>query len=129
MTKTAVILDNSSFTADPDAAQQMREHVQEALKHPSDRIVDLIGRERTDALFRDALAGFVTEAPPRWAQAWANRVGDGASADRLQEWVVMHLRSLWMTGIGAIEAAEHMLVVAYENANLHEPAAVEEIDA
>ncbi len=82
-----------------------------------------VGRKKMDALFRDALSGFVTKKPPRWARAWA----EGKDADRVHDWTARHLRHLWMTGIGAIESAEHMLSAALENGNLNDETALNEV--
>lgn len=98
------------------------------VSHSSERIIALVGRGHADALFRDALSGFVTEPPPPWAQAWAERIGDGSGADRLQGWVCSHLRRAWMTGIGAIEAAEQMIEESMSNGNLSDPAVLEEVE-
>ncbi len=83
---------------------------------PRNHVEFKIGRKDMDALFRDALSGFVKKRPPRWIQAWA----DDHDAMRVQDWVVTHLRHNWMTGIGAIEASEQMLVESLSNGNLND---------
>ena len=77
-----------------------------------------VGYRTMHEYFRDALAGFIDGPVPEWARAWANLHGSGRAANRLQEWVVDNLKADWMTGIGAIEAAESMLVEALRNGNL-----------
>ena len=82
------------------------------------KVEDAVGYRLMHEFFREALAGFVDAPVPGWARAWANLHGSGRAAERLQDWVVNNLKSDWMTGIGAIEAAESMLVEALANGNL-----------
>jgi hypothetical protein len=65
--------------------------------------------------FVDALGLLCRSAPPReLCEAWLND-----ESETLQEWVVNHLRVHWASGIGTIEAAQHMADVP-EESDAHE---------
>ena len=66
------------------------------------------------SLFREALGDLVDAPVPGHFEY---RAQDDL-ADVMQNWVAEHARYVWSTGIGTIEAAEHMVDVAVDNGNV-----------
>jgi hypothetical protein len=74
-----------------------------------------------EKIFKEAFALFVNGTIPEGIfQAYLNDI-DGEGASRLQWWIVDNMKteiSDWCTGIGIIEAVEHLYNVAKENGNI-----------
>jgi hypothetical protein len=74
-----------------------------------------------DKIFREAFGLFVNgQIPDDIFNGYMNDQ-DGEGASRLQWWIVDNMRgeiSDWCTGIGIIEAVEHLCQVALSNGNI-----------
>lgn len=74
-----------------------------------------------EEIYLDAFALFVTKPMPN--ELFINYMNDedGEATFELQCWIVNNMRTEiidWCTGIGIIEAVEHLYKVAEENGNL-----------
>lgn len=76
-----------------------------------------------EQIFRDGFSCFVNgHIPDDIFNGYMNDA-DGEGVSRLQWWCVDNMRGEimdWCTGIGIIEAVEHLYQTAYENGNLSE---------
>jgi hypothetical protein len=74
-----------------------------------------------DKIFREAFNLFVNKQIPNDIFNGYMNDQDGEGASRLQWWIVDNMRgeiSDWCTGIGIIEAVEHLYQVALSNGNI-----------
>lgn len=68
--------------------------------------------------FREALAAIVGIDPPAFVVGYGSNELTEDQFLELQDWCSMNARPEWSTGIGIIEAAELMVVIAAGNANI-----------
>lgn len=61
--------------------------------------------------------------PPEFVQGCRFDALTDAQKMELQDWCSVHCKPSWATGIGALEAAEHIVNCAIENANIVDPEA------
>jgi hypothetical protein len=70
---------------------------------------------------REVLQAITGKEPPQFVEGYDTHDFEECHADELQAWCVMNARPVWSTGIGIVEAAEHMVAEAAANANIPDP--------
>ena len=75
---------------------------------------------------RDALKVVCGAEPPQFVRGHTTKGYTDQELQELQDWCSVNCKPEWGTGIGALEAAEHIVEVAVENANI--PAEDAELD-
>lgn len=76
------------------------------------------GEEAGPNPIRAALQAIVGKAPPKWLKGYSTTFGTDAERTELQDWVNSCARPFWSTGIGILEAADHIVREAVANANI-----------
>ena len=91
---------------------------------PSQRYNGVMGRSRyatPESPFKEALRCITRQEPPSFVVGYNYEDLTEEQADALQEWAcsaVVEAGFEWLTGIGTIEAAIHMVKCAEENGNI-----------
>lgn len=87
-------------------------------------------KKTKEQIFRDGFAMFVNRYIPDYLFNNYITDEDGEGTSKLQEWIINNMREDimdWCTGIGIIEAVEHLFQVALSNGNLSEELSETEI--
>lgn len=58
------------------------------------------------------------EEPPQFVRGYTVKTLTDEQVMELQDWCSVNCKPEWGTGIGALEAAEHIVEMAVENANI-----------
>jgi len=67
---------------------------------------------------RDVLHAMTGENPPTFVKGYGFKGLSDAQMQELQDWCAIHVRPVWLTGIGLMDAAESQVEEAVSNGNI-----------